>query len=44
MRIGPLEFRDCMVGVSDTPIAGKADGFIGTDIFASYLVTLDFPR
>ena len=41
VRIGPLEFRDCMVGVSDTPFAGKADGFIGTDIFASYLITLD---
>jgi predicted negative regulator of RcsB-dependent stress response len=43
VRIGPLEFRDCMVGVSDTPFAGKADGFIGTDVFASYLITID-PR
>jgi len=24
------------------PIAGKADGFIGTDIFASWLITLDY--
>jgi tetratricopeptide (TPR) repeat protein len=42
VRIGPLEFRDCMVGVSDTPFPGKSDGFIGTDVFASYLITLDF--
>ena len=43
VHIGPLEFRDCTVGVSDTPFAGKADGFIGTDLFASYLITLDHP-
>jgi Tetratricopeptide repeat len=43
VRIGPLEFRDCMVGVSDTPFPDKGDGFIGTDVFASYLVTLDYP-
>jgi tetratricopeptide (TPR) repeat protein len=43
VHIGPLEFRDCLVGVSDTPFIGKADGFIGTDIFASYLIKID-PR
>jgi len=43
VHIGPLEFRDCMVGVSDTPFPDKGDGFIGTDIFASYLVTLAYP-
>ena len=42
VHIGPLEFRDCTVGVSDTPFAGKADGFIGTDLFASWLITLDY--
>jgi hypothetical protein len=41
VRIGPLEFHDCMVGVSDVPFAGKADGFIGTDLLASYLITID---
>lgn len=41
VHIGPLEFRDCLVGVSNAPFAGKADGMIGTDIFASYLVTMD---
>jgi Tfp pilus assembly protein PilF len=42
VRIGPLEFHNCIVGVSDAPFAGKADGFIGTDIFASWLITLDY--
>ena len=42
LRIGPLEFRDCIVGVSEMPFAGKADGFIGTDMFASWLITLDY--
>ena len=41
VHIGPLEFHDCIVGVSNAPFAGKADGMIGTDIFASYLVTID---
>ena len=43
VHIGPLEFRDCVVGVSDTPFAGNADGFIGTDMFARWLITLDHP-
>ena len=43
VHIGPLEFRDCVVGVSETPFSGKADGFIGTDMFASWLITLDQP-
>jgi tetratricopeptide (TPR) repeat protein len=43
IQIGPLEFRSCLVGVSDTPFADKSDGFIGTDIFSSYLITLDQP-
>ena len=38
VRIGPLEFQDCMVGVSETPFAGKEDGFISTDLFAQYLI------
>jgi Tfp pilus assembly protein PilF len=44
LHIGPLEFRNCMVGVSDTPFADGVDGFIGTDVFAPYLVTLNFPE
>ena len=41
VQIGPLEFHDCMVGVSDIPFPGKADGFISTDILDSYLITID---
>lgn len=41
VQIGPLEFHDCMVGVSDIPFPGKADGFIGADILAPYLITID---
>lgn len=43
VEIGPLEFHDCLVGVSDAPFPGKVDGFIGTDILDSYLITID-PR
>lgn len=43
VQIGPLEFRDCMVGVSDAPFGGNTDGSIGTDVFASYLIKID-PR
>lgn len=42
LHIGPLEFHDCMLGVSDAPFAGKADGFIGTDIFSPFLITIDW--
>ena len=41
VTIGPLEFQDCMVGVSETPFPGKVDGFIGTDILSSYLITIN---
>jgi hypothetical protein len=44
IHVGSLEFRNCMVGVSDTPFAQGVDGFIGTDVFAPYLVSLNFPQ
>jgi tetratricopeptide (TPR) repeat protein len=44
LHIGPLQFRNCMVGVSDTPFSGGVEGFIGTDVFAPYLITLNFPE
>jgi len=43
VHVGPLEFRDCMVGVSDAPFPDKGDGFISSDIFAPYLITLNYP-
>lgn len=43
IHVGPLEFRNCMVGVSDVPFPDKGEGFISTDIFAPYLITLAYP-
>jgi tetratricopeptide (TPR) repeat protein len=44
LQIGPLQFRNCMVGVSDTAFAEGVEGFIGTDVFAPYLITLNPPE
>ena len=45
IKIGSLEFQDCTVQVlSDTPKSMVADdGLIGGDVFAHFLLTLDFP-
>lgn len=43
IRMGALEFRDCMVEVTDRKDILSMDGLIGTDVFSSYLVTLDYP-
>jgi len=43
IRIGSLEFRDCTAEVTDRKDILSMDGLIGTDVFSSYLVTLDFP-
>ena len=43
IRIGSLEFRDCAAEVTDRKDILSMDGLIGTDVFSSYLVTLDFP-
>jgi tetratricopeptide (TPR) repeat protein len=40
--IGDLEFHDCFVHATSSEIA-ELDGTIGTNVFANYLVTLDFP-
>ena len=43
IRVGQLEFKDCMVEVTDRKEVVGIDGLIGTDVFSSYLVTLDYP-
>jgi predicted aspartyl protease/Flp pilus assembly protein TadD len=43
IRMGSLEFRDCIVEVTDRKDILSMDGLIGTDVFSNYLVTLDFP-
>jgi predicted aspartyl protease len=44
IRIGDLEFQDCVVKVTDqaTPVTGQ-DGLIGADVFSSYLIDIDIP-
>lgn len=44
LKIGSLEFHHCTVGVSGSLFPDKADGVIGTDVFAQYLITLDFQK
>jgi len=41
--IGGLEFRDCMVTVSDKKALPDVHGLIGADVFGSYLIDIDVP-
>jgi tetratricopeptide (TPR) repeat protein len=43
IKIGGLEFHDCVVDVIDTNRWVDVDGLIGTDVFAKYIVDIDFP-
>jgi tetratricopeptide (TPR) repeat protein len=43
IRIGELEFQDCIVEVSDKPSVTGEDGLIGADVFGRYLVDIDLP-
>ena len=43
LRIGTLEFKNCMVEVSDKRSIVDTDGLIGADVFENYHVQLDFP-
>ena len=49
IRIGDLEFQDCLVRVTETAtFNGKnalqgQDGLIGTDVFGAYQIDVDFP-
>src|SRR5262249_34818400 len=42
IKIGDLEFQNCLVEVSEKRAIVGEDGLIGTDVFSHYLVTLDF--
>ena len=42
VRIGPVEFADLIVKVGDTRVLADEDGLIGADVFAQFLMTLDF--
>jgi hypothetical protein len=43
IHVGNLEFRDCLVEVTDRNDIENADGLIGTDIFEDFLVSIDIP-
>jgi predicted aspartyl protease len=44
IRVGDLEFQDCIVSVLDSDSVIDQDGFIGANVFATYLVDLDLPE
>lgn len=43
IRVGELEFSDCVVMVSDRNSVADEDGLIGADVFRSYLIDIDMP-
>jgi len=43
IRVGDLEFEDCMVRVVDAAGPSDIDGLIGTDVFAAYVIDIDIP-
>ena len=43
IRIGELEFEDCLVRVVDATGPSENDGLIGTDVFGAYLIDIDIP-
>jgi tetratricopeptide (TPR) repeat protein len=43
IRVGELEFQDCVVTVSEQRSLTDDDGLIGADVFGGYLVDIDLP-
>jgi TonB family protein len=43
IKVGALEFQDCLVVVVDKRSVLGEDGFIGADVFQEFLIDLDFP-
>lgn len=43
IRVGELEFHDCIVRVSDKASIIDEDGLIGADVFGAYLIDIDLP-
>jgi predicted aspartyl protease len=44
LKVGDLEFQNCPVRVLDQRSVATEDGLIGSDVFSSFLVDLDFPN
>jgi TonB family protein len=43
LKVGELEFHDCPVEVLEQRSVTGEDGLIGADVFAAFLVDIDFP-
>lgn len=43
IRVGDLEFHDCVVDVTDGVSVTSEDGLIGADVFSSYLIDINVP-
>jgi tetratricopeptide (TPR) repeat protein len=43
IRIGELEFQDCVVTVTDKGSVADEDGLIGADVLGAYLIDIDLP-
>ena len=44
LKIGEFEFRECPVEVLEQRSVDEEDGLIGGDVFAAFLVDIDFPN
>lgn len=44
IRIGNMEFHDCLVDVVENKHMLDIDGLIGMDVFSKFLVTLNYPK
>ena len=44
LQIGELQFKNCYVDVVDNNRSLNEDGLIGADVFAHFLVDIDFPN
>jgi tetratricopeptide (TPR) repeat protein len=44
IKVGGLEFQNCLVEVSEKRSIVEDDGLIGADVFSQFLVTIDFPN
>ncbi len=43
IRIGDVEFADCMVEVSSKRSVGDTAGLVGMNVFQNFMITLDYP-
>lgn len=43
IRVGDLEFADCIVHVAERATINSEDGLVGANVFSSYLIDIDIP-